>query len=397
MQCPKCGHQQSAQIECEQCGIIFEKYIQFQQRKKLQAEAAAEAARQKPESSNTLLSVLGVVLLLGLGVGAYFFLGTKTDAPVTDYTANTHSAPVQQMSPQKGGSAPTPTQRQSPQFTPKQQQDGLAGQLNEKFFAGNSIERARNATVGISSPWGNGSGFFISKNGHIVTNRHVVEFDREKLQAMKRESAELKNKLDLEKRNILLQRKRIKAVANKSERDQYTQNLKYREENYAKYLGIYNLTMEKIRTIENSSFASKGKVILIDGSEYTIGSVKISESHDLALISILVYNSPYLKPSRYFGQQSQGRKVYTIGNPAGLSHTVTAGIISGYRKFDGQRIVQTDAPINPGNSGGPLVDENGGVIGVNTMIYRNTEGIGFAIAIQDVLSEFPELQSGITY
>jgi S1-C subfamily serine protease len=73
-----------------------------------------------------------------------------------------------------------------------------------------------------------------------------------------------------------------------------------------------------------------------------------------------------------------------------LRFTVTAGIFSGYRQqeSDGQIYLQTDAAINPGNSGGPLIDEHGYARGVNTMILRDTQGIGFAIPIEKVFEEF---------
>ena len=69
---------------------------------------------------------------------------------------------------------------------------------------------------------------------------------------------------------------------------------------------------------------------------------------------------------------------------------MTGGIFSSYRKqeSDGTILLQIDAPINPGNSGGPLIDEKGYVHGVNTMILRNTQGIGFAIPIETVYEEF---------
>lgn len=97
-----------------------------------------------------------------------------------------------------------------------------------------------------------------------------------------------------------------------------------------------------------------------------------------------------LSENKHFGQppREQGQKVYTIGNPSGLRHTVTSGIISGYREYKDNPLIQTDAPINPGNSGGPLIDENGRAIGVNTMIIRDTEGIGFAIPMKSVFEEF---------
>jgi len=86
-----------------------------------------------------------------------------------------------------------------------------------------------------------------------------------------------------------------------------------------------------------------------------------------------------------------GRKAIAIGNPFGLSHTLTTGIISALhrsiRTNDGNEIedlIQTDAAINPGNSGGPLLDSNGHVIGINTAIFSLSggyQGIGFAIPI----------------
>jgi serine protease Do len=83
-----------------------------------------------------------------------------------------------------------------------------------------------------------------------------------------------------------------------------------------------------------------------------------------------------------------GEPVIAIGNPFGLSHTITTGVISALNRtiriseevvFRG--FIQTDAPINPGNSGGPLINILGDVIGINTAIYGNAQGIGFAIPI----------------
>ena len=70
---------------------------------------------------------------------------------------------------------------------------------------------------------------------------------------------------------------------------------------------------------------------------------------------------------------------------------MTSGVFSGEREQGEQRLLQTDAPINPGNSGGPLITENGRVIGINTMVLRGTQGIGFAIPIETALDQFSEL------
>ncbi|KAL0351009.1 UNVERIFIED_CONTAM: Protease Do-like 1, chloroplastic [Sesamum radiatum] len=89
-----------------------------------------------------------------------------------------------------------------------------------------------------------------------------------------------------------------------------------------------------------------------------------------------------------------GQKVYAIGNPFGLDHTLTTGVISGLRReISGatgrpiQDVIQTDAAINPGNSGGPLLDSSGNLIGINTAIYSPSgasSGVGFSIPVDTV-------------
>ena len=85
-----------------------------------------------------------------------------------------------------------------------------------------------------------------------------------------------------------------------------------------------------------------------------------------------------------------GETVIAIGNPFGLSHTVTTGVISSVsrsirtEKRIYEDFIQTDAAINPGNSGGPLVNIKGELIGVNTAIYQEGEGIGFAIPVDKI-------------
>ena len=83
---------------------------------------------------------------------------------------------------------------------------------------------------------------------------------------------------------------------------------------------------------------------------------------------------------------NRGSKVYAIGSPLGLSHSVTSGVFSAHRG----ELLQTSAQINKGNSGGPLLTENGQVIGINTLklVGEGVEGISFAIPIDVALSEF---------
>ena len=128
-----------------------------------------------------------------------------------------------------------------------------------------------------------------------------------------------------------------------------------------------------------------------------IGSDRV---HDLALLKI---DAPELQPVVLAdsSQLAVGEKVYAIGNPFGLSGTMTQGIISSIRSIrngDGAPIedaIQTDAAINPGNSGGPLLNSRGEVIGINTMIASNgaeqSSGIGFAIPINTAKAVLSDL------
>ncbi|MBW2060768.1 MAG: trypsin-like peptidase domain-containing protein [Deltaproteobacteria bacterium] len=133
--------------------------------------------------------------------------------------------------------------------------------------------------------------------------------------------------------------------------------------------------------------ASEIKVTLGDEQEFTAELVGSDPDSDLAVLQIKSNKElPYLK----MGDSSDlmiGEQVIAIGNPFGLTHTVTTGVISAlnrhirtndrvYRDF-----IQTDASINPGNSGGPLLNINGELVGINTAIHVQAHGIGFAIPI----------------
>ncbi|HEU4343172.1 MAG TPA: DegQ family serine endoprotease [Candidatus Binatia bacterium] len=131
------------------------------------------------------------------------------------------------------------------------------------------------------------------------------------------------------------------------------------------------------------------KVKLADRSEYEARLVGKDDRTDLALIKIR--RSGGNLPSARLGSSSQldvGDWVMAIGNPFGLEHTVTAGIVSAKGRVIGagpyDNFIQTDASINPGNSGGPLINGLGEVVGVNTAMFSQTGGnigIGFAIPI----------------
>jgi serine protease Do len=134
-------------------------------------------------------------------------------------------------------------------------------------------------------------------------------------------------------------------------------------------------------------------VELADGSQYDATVVTVSDDQDLALIKI---DATGLSPAVIgdSGTLEVGQTAIAIGSPLGtFTETVTRGIISGTgrtitvadestgRPVTMTDLLQTDAAINPGNSGGPLLDASGAVVGVNTAVSADAEGLGFAIPI----------------
>lgn len=136
------------------------------------------------------------------------------------------------------------------------------------------------------------------------------------------------------------------------------------------------------------------KVLLKDVKEPVEARVVARDpSREVALLKVA---STKPLPTLSLGDSDKvgiGEMVMAVGNPLGLSHTVTAGIISAKGRVIDEKaqrsyeLLQTDASINPGNSGGPLVDMRGGVIGINTAIATRAQGIGFAVPI-NVAKEF---------
>jgi serine protease Do len=146
---------------------------------------------------------------------------------------------------------------------------------------------------------------------------------------------------------------------------------------------------------------NKLQVTFLDGNVYPADLVGVDQFADLAVIKVKNISSDKLAPLPLANSSSLriGESVVAIGNPFGLSGSMTQGIVSGLGRllpsnenqdnlvgagssFSIPNIIQTDAAINPGNSGGPLIDTQGRVVGINTAIYSGTglySGVGFAI------------------
>lgn len=136
-------------------------------------------------------------------------------------------------------------------------------------------------------------------------------------------------------------------------------------------------------------------VRLSDEKEYKAKLIGRDEETDLAIIKI---DSDKPLPYEELGDSDTlriGDWVMAIGNPFGLSQTVTTGIVSAKGRVIGagpyDNFIQTDASINPGNSGGPLFDMGGNVIGINTAIFASGQGLGFAIPVNMAKKLIPQL------
>jgi S1-C subfamily serine protease len=162
------------------------------------------------------------------------------------------------------------------------------------------------------------------------------------------------------------------------------------------------------------SRATRITVTLDDGTQYLAREIASDDFNDIALLKIEgLPEGKIFKPMKFAKADDLmlGETVIALGNPYGLGHSISQGVLSAFGRkamYQGKvifsDIMQTDAAINPGNSGGPLINLNAEMIGMSTAIFREAQGIGFAIPmtrLEDVLAKwliperFGELSLGI--
>jgi S1-C subfamily serine protease len=148
--------------------------------------------------------------------------------------------------------------------------------------------------------------------------------------------------------------------------------------------------------------AQEALVTLGDQRSFNARLIGASPEHDIAVLQIDVpADLPAPIPIGSSAELRVGQAVLAIGNPFGLDHTLTTGIVSALnRTVDNElggtieNVIQTDAAINPGNSGGPLIDSAGRLVGINTMIYSPSgayAGIGFAVPVDTINRVVPRI------
>ena len=151
--------------------------------------------------------------------------------------------------------------------------------------------------------------------------------------------------------------------------------------------------------------AAKLTITLSNGRSFKANVVALDEFTDLAVIKAEVDSSNCKLIKAPLGDSSAlyaGDWVIAVGCPVGLDFTVTLGVVSSPKRSASEvgashlkgNYIQTDAALNSGNSGGPLVNDNGQVVGINTMVRSNTEAIGFAIPINRAVQIYEVLKTG---
>ncbi len=372
MICPKCSSEQSDEVRCQTCGVYFAKYNQYLQAQKNSEDATDDEVHTDDGRTTSPMRYGAIAIVLLIIVAVVFFVTRRHKPKVIVPTAATEQSDVK---------VETPT-------------DGVATRLQKSHAPRSPIESARNATVFIETKWNtSGSGFIVSADCKVVTNKHVMAYNAEEIRQGLENSPALESKFRDEHYRLTQELQVL--------RMQYAESVREGGRNSAQSIAL----AEKISVVSNEianlgeSFrqqiasaadrmASENrnksyKVSLVDGTSYEISQVSFSETTDLAFFTLPDKNCPFIKRGSS-KNLIQGERVFTIGSPSGLTYTVTSGIFSGYRERKDMRYLQTDAPINPGNSGGPLITANGEVIGINTAILRDTQGIGFAIPIEQI-------------
>jgi S1-C subfamily serine protease len=370
--CPKCSHEITNEVECENCGVVFEKYFQAEARRK------AEAEQVKVDAAGTgirrVAILAGLVLVSALAVALYFWMRPHVPSDTVGGNPQVH-APGNRNAGKQAFPSATVMMTESP---------------DKKLSDAEQIQRALSATVSVRTPWGSiGSGFFIGEH-EVITNKHVITFDDARLEAFKGSVERNRKIIDLESEKINEWKRRMEQMPAGPNRSQLELVIQGKEEDLSKALAMQRDNEEKLARLRDQRYSQNVKIVTADNKEYSVDSITASPTHDLALLKVYSVSGNVLQRNTKAQRLEQGQVVYTIGSPMGLNNTVTSGVFSAYRKSatSEDRYLQFDAAVNPGNSGGPLIDKQGNVLGVTTMVLAQAEGIGFAIPIDVVFEDF---------
>lgn len=288
--------------------------------------------------------------------------------------------------------------------------------LSSKYSTKNPVQQATLAVVTVKSKLGSGSGFFVTEDCYLITNKHVVRPAKGK--QWETTQAKIKQNTLIFKRNRMqVSNQKEQLAVNKQKLDEYwlyMDGLKSEKEKqlaqreYALYEQQYRQGQQQLNEAERqlsqdekkfnkqhadfdfssaiSNVAQSFEIILKDNTKTRASLIKVSPSDDLALLKVNACRAPYLKMATQ--SVSQGTAVHAIGSPLGLRDQLTDGTVTQVSSG----AIATDAQILPGNSGGPLVTDKGHVVAVNTIKVAKgsalNTGFGISIPIAKVRQNF---------
>lgn len=291
----------------------------------------------------------------------------------------------------------------------------LAKELHEEYQPSSPTGMASLAVVGIHNPPVHGSGFFISEDGYLLTNKHLIKpTETDQWKDLQKQLDETKNKFKQASKILRTEHERLKEMeralknykaeldrANGSMSEYSEAEYRYYRDRYLRHKEDYSNTKRDYKISKKeyeharrefnmqSSFSvlrKSFKVDLKNGTEITARLVALSDSIDLALLKVDRYHTPYIE----LGDSNslrQGDRVLAIGNPLGMKDVMSAGVVAGLK----DEFVITDATVLPGSSGGPLITVDGKVVGITSIRVSQViggEGFGAAINIESAMSEF---------
>lgn len=378
MKCPKCGTEQVDGAQCASCGIYIQKYEAYLAVKaKRPLHPDAEPAERRNPATLAVFIGAGVALL---GLGWYVLGGRSEKTPDPSLPATAAANDPASNAPEAAMPA-----------------GSILARLEDSHAPKNEIERARNATVFIETEWGaSGSGFIVDSDCRVITNRHVVEFDQSSLRKEVITSDEVQAAFQQRRQEMMMEIQRLQVTFQEAlQMGGSSAELQELRDELQRLGTELDSLAETVRAEIDEKIGDEAwkyrnsalKVTLVDGSEYSVRDVQNSDYYDLAAFTINGVDCPFLEAGDP-DALAQGGQLFTIGNPSGLTWTVTSGVFSGFRDEEGLRYLQTDAPINPGNSGGPLIDPQGRVVGINTMVLKDAQGIGFSIPVTAIDQAF---------
>jgi len=365
MECPKCHYERkSGDNECPKCGIVYNKW---------EKNIAKNQEQEILLKENEPLKYRVETYDIGLGKYKYLFAGIIV-ALIIGALFKEHLIKFH----------PTPP-KDTPQVIHKREliiKEDSKEPLPTVDHTSENIERAKSATIIIKTPISQGSGFFITDDGYILTNKHVLEIAEKKRE-------ELFNRHDFFIKSIDSLRESVEELENTAPGSPYWSKYLKNKAQLSKLESSFKAFNDKYYMI---LFGPQLLAYLNDGTEIYPEFVSRSYNHDLVLLKVSGLKNLYIGVAN-IDQLKVGEQLYAIGSPYGLVNTVTKGMLSAKRGS----IIQTSAQINPGNSGGPLITKDGKVVGINTFQQLGKDGAyNFAISIDVAIKEFDHYLNYLT-